>query len=113
MMYIYVHMFMYISIKMYHPRERIWHKENKQADRFVLICVHFVCIWLVSGWTTSRLGFCLVYTFNGCTVTHPGAMRNNKLISEAWLLSLNTVGSPWSCGGSVEAVEVHPGDVKA
>jgi hypothetical protein len=57
---IYVHMFMYISTKMYHPRERIWRKENKQADRFVPICVNIVRIWLVSLRTTCRLGFCLV-----------------------------------------------------
>jgi hypothetical protein len=65
MMYIYVHLFMYISTKMYQPRERIWHKENKRADRFVPICVHIVRNWLVSFRTTCHLGFCLVSTFNG------------------------------------------------
>ncbi len=49
-------------------KERIWHKENKQADRFLPICVHIVRIWLVSLRTTCRLGFCLVYTFNAYDV---------------------------------------------
>ncbi len=65
-MYICIHVYVHtLSTKMYNPRERIWHKENTQADTFVPICVHIVRIWLVSLRTTCRLGFCLVYTFNG------------------------------------------------
>ncbi len=57
----------YVHVNIYKnepPRERIWRKENKQADRFIPICVHIVRIWLVSLRTTCRLGFCQVYTFN-------------------------------------------------
>jgi hypothetical protein len=73
----YVHMFMYKSTKMYHPGRESDVGENKQADRFVIICVHIVRIWLVSLRTTCRLGFCLLYTFNGSNPAPPQHTANS------------------------------------
>jgi hypothetical protein len=67
MMYIYVHMFMYKSTKIYGTtpgREPDVRKINKQTDSFRSVYILYAFGWFLSR-MTCRLGFCLLYTFNG------------------------------------------------